>query len=230
MSLTVDTRQIKLKIVIAILLIAVFIVSGFSNKKQKILIIGDSISIGYTPFVIKHFSNRAILKHNQGNAQHTGTGLKKIKEWIGDEDWDIIQFNWGLWDLCYRHPNSKEQGNRDKINGNITFLLEDYEKNLEGIVQSIKEVSDAQLIFVTTSFVPEHEAGRFLKDAQKYNKVAKIIMKKYDIKVNDIYKKSKAIHKEFGKGIDDVHYIEKGYEKLSIEISNFLTKEINQFK
>ena len=108
--------------------ICIFMLTSFSEKKPKILIIGDSISIGYTPFVINHFSDRAIVKHNPGNAQHTGTGLKKVKEWIGDEDWDVIQFNWGLWDLCYRHPDSKVQGNRDKVNGKITFSLEDYEE------------------------------------------------------------------------------------------------------
>jgi hypothetical protein len=218
----------KRKVLVAV--ICIFMLTSFSEKKPKILIIGDSISIGYTPFVINHFSERAIVKHNPGNAQHTATGLNKVKEWIGDEDWDVIQFNWGLWDLCYRDPNSKVQGSRDKINGKITFSLEDYERNIERIVKSIQEVSNAQLIFVTTSYVPEHEAGRFLKDAQKYNKVAKRIMKKYNVTVNDIYKKSKAIHKKFGKGTDDVHYIEKGYEKLGVEISIFLNTEVNQLK
>ena len=112
----------------------------------------------------------------------------------------------------------------------LLFHWKTMRKNLERIVQSIEQVSDAQLIFVTTSYVPEHEAGRFLKDAQKYNKVAKKIMKKYDIKVNDIYKKSKVIHKEFGKGTNDVHYIDKGYEKLGVEISGFLNTELNQSK
>ncbi len=59
---------------------------------------------------------KAIVSHNEGNAQHTGTGMEKIQEWIGEEDWDIVQFNWGLWDLAYRHEDSKEQGQRDKVN------------------------------------------------------------------------------------------------------------------
>ncbi len=209
-----------------ILLVTVLVFCGFSNRKAKVLIIGDSISIGYTPFVKENLNQDAIVNHNPGNAQHTGTGLKKVKEWIGNEDWDIIQFNWGLWDLCYRHPDAKVYGNRDKINGEVTFSLDDYEKNLERIIQSIKQVSNAQLIFVTTSYIPKHEAGRFKKDAQKFNKVAKRVMKKYDVKVNDIYKASKAIHKVYGKGDDDVHYSKKGYEKLGKIISEFLSKEI----
>ena len=215
------------KIILSLFVICIFMLTSFSEKKSKILIIGDSISIGYTPFVKENLIKKAIVKHNPGNAQHTGTGLKKVKEWIGDEDWDIIQFNWGLWDLCYRHEDAKVYGNRDKINGKVTFSLEAYEQNLGQIIQSIKQVSNAQLIFVTTSYVPENEAGRFKKDAQKYNKVAKRVMKKYHIKVNDIYKKSKSIHKAFGKGRKDVHYTKQGYKKLGKEISGFLSVEIN---
>lgn len=215
------------KIIVLGCLISIVLLTSFSEKKHKILIIGDSISIGYTPFVKKHFSKNAIVQHNPGNAQHTGIGLLKIKEWIGEDDWDIIQFNWGLWDLCYRHSDAKVYGNRDKVNGEITFSLLVYEKNLEEIVQSIKQVSNAKLVFVTTSYVPKEEAGRFKKDAQKYNQVAKKVMKKYNIKVNDIYKVSKAIHKEFGKGTDDVHYTKHGYEKLGKEISKFLEVELD---
>lgn len=208
------------------LLVTVLVFCGFSNKKSKILIVGDSISIGYTPFVKENLKNKAIVKHNPGNAQHTGTGLKKIKEWIGNENWNIIQINWGLWDLCYRHKDAKVYGNRDKVNGKITYSLEEYGRNLEQIIKTIKQVSDAEIIFVTTSYIPKNEAGRFHKDAQKYNKVAKRIMKKHDVIVNDIYKKSKAIHKIHGKGEDDVHYNKNGYKALGEIISKFLSKEI----
>ena len=66
----------------------------------RILIIGDSISIGYTPFVKELFQGRAEVVHNPGNAQHTGTGLENIDLWLGDGHWDVIHFNWSLWDLC----------------------------------------------------------------------------------------------------------------------------------
>ena len=210
-----------------VLFIIALIVSGFSSKKPKILIIGDSISIGYTPYVKQNLIKNAIVEHNSGNAQHTGTGLKKIKDWIGNDDWDIIQFNWGLWDLCYRHPDSKFYGNRDKLNGKVTHSLETYRANLDTLVQRIKQLSDAKLIFVTTSYVPEEEAGRFPEDAIKYNEVAKEIMNKHNVLVNDIYKQSVGIHKRFGKGSDDVHYVNQGYEKLGKKIAKFLYSQLN---
>ena len=202
------------------------VISSCTDEKPKILIIGDSISLGYTPFVKANFADKAIIEHNPGNAQHTGTGLQKIKEWIGDGEWDIVQFNWGLWDLCYRHPDSKVQGNRDKVNGKVTFSVEDYSANLDSIVAMLKERSDAKLIFVTTSYVPEKEAGRFSDDALKYNEAAKKIMEKHGVEVNDIFKKSAMIHSKFGSGQDNVHYTEEGYKALGETISNFLLKKI----
>lgn len=204
----------------------IFILFGFTERKTKILIIGDSISLGYTPFVMKSMEDKAIVTHNKGNAQHSGYGLENIETWIQEDDYDIIQFNWGLWDLCYRHPDSKVQGNRDKINGKLTFTLEEYGENLEKIVAILKEKSNAKLIFVTTSYVPKEEAGRFETDAVKYNQIAKSVMKKYSIPVNDIYRKSKTIHEKYGKGNDDVHYQDEGYKLMGEVITSFLIKEI----
>ncbi len=75
-----------------ILFALVLLFTGFAPRKKKILIIGDSISIGYTPFVEQALADVAEVVHNKGNAEHTGTGLKNISEWLGNEDWDIIQF------------------------------------------------------------------------------------------------------------------------------------------
>ena len=221
------TKRMKLKINILSLMLIALSLSGCHHRKPKVLIIGDSISIGYTPYVEKYFSDKAIIKHNPGNAQHTGTGLTKIKEWIGDEKWDIIQFNWGLWDLCYRHPDSEVQGNRDKVNGNITHNLNEYRSNLDSIVSVLEKISNAKLIFVTTTYVPKEEAGRFENDAVKYNDAAKKIMKKHGIIINDIYAKSIPVHNHYGKGADNVHYTDEGYQKLSQFIIDFLNTEID---
>jgi len=211
----------------ALLLILTFLFTAFSDKKAKVLIIGDSISIGYTPYVKEYLQEKAIVEHNPGNAEHTGTGLKKIREWLGNEKWDIIQFNWGLWDLCYRDPNSKIQGFRDKINGKLTFSVEEYSANLDSLVTILQQISNAKLVFVTTTYVPENEAGRIQEDPIRYNDAAKKIMKKHSIAVNDIYDRSMAIHNKFGKGTDDVHYTNDGYAELGRVVSDFLEIEIN---
>ncbi|MFV0468192.1 MAG: SGNH/GDSL hydrolase family protein [Dysgonomonas sp.] len=209
---------------IAFLCIALLIVFSFTNRKQNVLIIGDSISIGYTPFVKKDLEKKAQVFHNPGNAQHTGVGLNKVKEWIGDTNWDVIQFNWGLWDLCYRSPESKVQGNRDKINGIITNSVDVYVANLDSIVTILKQETNAKLIFVTSTFIPEDEEGRFYEDAMVYNDGAIEVMKKHDVYVNDIYAKSAKIHRKHGMGSNNVHYTKEGYQELSNEIVIYLKK------
>ena len=101
----------------------------------------------------------------------------------------MIHFNWGLWDLCYRNPESKEQGHRDKIHGKLTFTPEQYAHNLDSLV-TILESTGAKLIFATTTVVPEGEAGRFVSDAKRYNKVALEVMKKHKVHIDDLYKLS----------------------------------------
>jgi hypothetical protein len=61
--------------------------------------------------------HRCMLK---GNGQDSNHGVANIDKWLGDRKWDVIHFNWGLWDICYRSPASKEQGHRDKVNGTLS--------------------------------------------------------------------------------------------------------------
>jgi len=180
----------------------------------KVLIIGDSISMGYTPFVVQALKNQAVVVHNKGNAQHTGTGLERLDQWIGDTKWDVIHFNWGLWDLCYRHPDSKIQGKRDKVNGTVTTTLEQYEKNLDELVRRLKK-THAKLIWAHTTVVPEKEAGRIVGDDQRYNDVATKIMKKHGVEIDDLYTLTKSFPSELFAGVGNVHYTRAGYAKIA---------------
>ena len=184
----------------------------------KVLIIGDSISIGFTPHVVEQLDGKAVVKHHKGNAQHTGTGLKQLDQWIGNTKWDVIHFNWGLWDLCYRHPKSKVQGKRDKVNGTLTTTLEQYEKNLDKLVSRLKK-TDAKLIWAHTTVVPEEEAGRIVGDDKKYNEVAAKIMKKYGITINDLNSLSREFPPDFFSKPGDVHYTQDGYQKIAKQVT-----------
>ena len=58
----------------------------------NVLIIGDSISIGYTGAVSSKLAGKANVIHNPSNAEGTKLGLEKLKEWLGDTKWDVIHF------------------------------------------------------------------------------------------------------------------------------------------
>ncbi|MFT7644003.1 MAG: hypothetical protein ACI9G1_005769, partial [Pirellulaceae bacterium] len=157
-------------------------------KLPRVLIIGDSISIGYTLDARKLLAGTANVHRVPTNAGHTGMGIAGLPKWLDKKNgkWDVIHFNWGLWDLCYRNRESKTQGNRDKVGGQVTFSPETYAANLQEIVDVLKQI-DAELVFATTTPVPDKELGRKLGDDVVYNKHAVEIMKNNGIAVNDLH-------------------------------------------
>lgn len=207
----------------ALLIFLVFVGSNHSFAVQdkdslpRILIIGDSISLGYTPFVRELFQGRVEVAHNPGNAQHTKTGLEKIDSWLGEGQWDVIHFNWGLWDLCYRNPDSENQGNRDKVSGSLTTSLSDYETNLELLVRRLKQTG-SQLIWGNTSFVPKGEAGRIEGDELKYNHVAERVMARHGIPTNDIRSLTATFRPSWFRAPGDVHYQPEGYQAIATQV------------
>ncbi len=196
-----------------------------NQDKPRILIIGDSISAGYTPYVKSQLHKEALVFHINENAQHTQYGLDNIKRWIGNNHWDLIQFNWGHWDLCYRATSTSSVGKKDKFNGIQQSTLDVYKKNLDSLVLILK-TTKAKLVFVTTTYVPEKEAGMFHDDVLVYNNAAKEVMRKHSIEVFDIYLESKEIHNKYRKDTNSVHYTRKGYKELAKLISVKLEKEL----
>lgn len=183
----------------------------------KVLIIGDSISIGYFPAVKAVLQGQASVSRPNTNCGDTPRGLREINKWLGDTKWDVIHFNWGLWDLCYRNPESKNQGNRDKVNGKLSVTPEDYEKNLNALVDRLQKTG-AALIWASTTLVPDGEAGRFVGDDVKYNAIAAKVMAERGIPINDLHATSAAFDPSLFTKPGDVHFKKAGSEKLAVEV------------
>jgi len=152
----------------------------------RVLLIGDSICGGYEKGVKRLLEGKAEVSMIPGNGEHTGTGLKKIDAWLGDGRWDVIHFNWGLWDIAHRHPQSKNPGHLDKVNGQLTTSLEDYEKNLRLLVARLKQTG-AKLVWASTTPVPDGEPRRIAGDEVKYNAVAARVMTENGIAIDDLH-------------------------------------------
>lgn len=204
-----------------LLLSLVFGITTCHADEPQVLIIGDSISLGYTPFVIQAMESEARVVHHKGNAQHTGTGLQKIDKWLGDTQWDVIHFNWGLWDLCHRHPESKVQGRRDKVRGTLTTELSDYEHNLDQLTARLKKTG-AQLIWANTTVVPDDEAGRKVGDDLLYNEAAMRVMKKYQVRINDLNQLSRSFPGDIFTQPGNVHFKPEGYRRLAAQVATLI--------
>lgn len=186
-------------------------------KLPNVLILGDSISIGYTVSVRKGLEGVANVVRPKANCGDTRAGIANIQTWLGDTKWDVIHFNWGLHDLCYRHPESKEKGNRDKVKGAQSVPIPDYEKNLEQLVERLQKTG-AKLIWANTTLVPDGEVGRFVGDEIKYNGAAERIMEKHGVTINDLHATSAAFSGDLFTGKGDVHFTQQGSNKLAAQV------------
>ena len=187
----------------------------------RVLLIGDSISIGYTIPARKAVQGVANVHRIPTNGGPTSKGLENIDSWLGSSKWDVIHFNWGLHDLCYRHPDSKTQGNRDKVNGSVTHSVEEYSANLKKLVLRMKKTG-ARLVFATTTPVPEGEAGRKVGDDLRYNKAALAVMEKHDVAVNDLHALMAGKMDRFGTRPGNVHFKPEGSSLLAEQVARVI--------
>lgn len=184
----------------------------------NVLLIGDSISIGYTKTAAGLLKDVANVQRPGANCGDTTSGLRNLERWLGTTRWDVIHFNWGLHDLCYRHPESKTQGRRDKVKGTLSVPLDQYEKNLEELVQRL-EKTGAKLIWAATTVVPEGEEGRFVGDDVKYNAAARRVMEKHGIPVDDLHTLTAGFTASYFSGKGNVHFTEEGYTRIARQVA-----------
>ena len=191
----------------------------------RVLLIGDSISIGYTLGVREALKGVANVHRIPANGGPTSKGLDNIEAWLGTSKWDVIHFNWGLHDLCYRDPGAKTQGKRDKVNGSVTHSVEEYATNLEKLVRRMKKTG-SRLVFATTTPVPEGEAGRKVGDDLRYNKAARVVMKKHGVPVNDLHAVMEGRMDRFGTRPGNVHFKPEGSTLLAEQVARAIRAEL----
>ncbi len=191
------------------LVLSLFCLCAATDNTKNVLIIGDSISIGYTPFVEKALAPGIIVTHNPGNGGSTVRGKDSLEVWLNHKQWDLIAFNFGLHDLVYKDDQKKY----DVLTGKVSVPLEEYRQNLEQIVAQLRETT-AILKFINTTVVPENSAGRKVEDPARYNEVALEVMKKNGIEVIDLYTLSLTVHPINSKP-GNVHYTPEGYQLLA---------------
>lgn len=185
----------------------------------NVLLIGDSISVGYTAPVVELLKGAANVSRPPVNCGDTDAGLAGLTQWLGKKKWDVIHFNWGLHDLCYRNPEVQNVGHRDKVNGTQSVPPDLYEKNLELLVGQLQRTG-AKLIWASTTVVPEGEAGRFKGDDVKYNQIARKVMDRHGIPVDDLHALTEGFGGKHSRKRGDVHFTKEGSDIIAAQVAD----------
>lgn len=187
---------------------------------KRVVLIGDSIRMGYQDGVARDLAGEAEVWGPEENCGDTRNVLAHVAEWIADRPADVIHINSGLHDI-------KRLPDPDRT----AVPLDEYEGNVERILNAAIEKGDAQPVWALTTPVNEqwhHENktfDRFNEDIQAINRAARRVCDRLGVPVNDLY----AVVEEAGRDDllvqDGVHFTEQGYEILARAVAN----EIRRF-
>ena len=189
----------------------------------RVLLIGDSISIGYTLPTRALLKGKVNLHRIPTNGGPTIKGLEQIDAWLGKKKWDVIHFNWGLHDLKYMGPNGENLFPREK-GGKVQVPIQEYEKNLERLVVRLKK-TNAKLVWRNTTPVPPGSKGRYVGDSIKYNAAAALVMIRHGIPTHDLFTMSIKRMKEIMLPAN-VHYTKDGSEVLGREVARVILEAL----
>jgi arylsulfatase/arylsulfatase A len=152
----------------------------------RVLVIGDSISIGYTPPLRALLRGEANVHRPPTNCASTLKGLAELERWLEAGPWDVIHFNWGLHDLKYIGPDGANLADPGDPTSVQLVPMESYRENIARLAERL-ERTGASLIWRTTTPVPEGAAGRVPGDAARYNAAAAEALAKFDVAIDDHY-------------------------------------------
>jgi len=178
----------------------------------RVLLIGDSISIGYGLPVRKLLEGKVNLHRIPANGGTAANGVFMMDTWLGKDKWDVIHFNFGLHDI------------KRLDDGEPQVTLDNYKRYLRLFTKRLKQTG-ARLIFATTTPVPEGKVSppRIPSDVEKYNAAAIEIMREQNVPVNDLFALPRL--KEIQLPVN-VHFTNSGSEQLANQVAGAIAAHL----
>jgi lysophospholipase L1-like esterase len=185
----------------------------------RVMIIGDSISVGYTDAVRDQLAGKANVYRVVGNAGPSSSGVEKIDGWIASADgkWDVVHFNFGLHDIKLG-TGGKDNKPYPTSDGH-QVPADEYERNLRRIVATLK-ATGATLIWCSTTPVPAGALDPLRRpgDEVKYNAIAQKVMSENGVAVNDLYGCVQSGSPEIQLP-NNVHFTKEGSLRLGTQVA-----------
>jgi lysophospholipase L1-like esterase len=176
-------------------------------RLPRVLLIGDSVSRGYTQATRKALAGKANVHRAPANCGPTATGVKKIDVWLGDGKWDVIHFNFGIHDR--------------------NTALADYAQRLEQLIVRMKQTG-AILVWASTTPIPDDPPKKqTAASIVERNRIAAEIMKKHGIATDDLFS-AITPHLATMQNPNDVHFNESGYSFLGSKVAESIQQALRQ--
>ncbi len=213
------SRRVALAVALLPVLTAV---ASAQADLPRVVLVGDSIRLGYAPLVAKRLEGKARVVSVEANGGDSANVLKHLDEWVIAEKPAVVHLNCGLHDLKLSKKTKKYQ-----------VPLEQYEANLKEIVARIRKGTTAALVFAdTTPILDDRHAkrggdfDRFEDDVKHYNSAARNVMAEAGVVVDDLHGIVADGGAEKLLGNDGTHYTAAGYERLADAVADCVLRQL----
>ena len=188
----------------------------------NLLVVGDSISAGYTGPLYRKLINEFDVHHSFDNDRNTFYTLNNFSKWQWPNDTTIV-WNNGLWDACRKDWH--DQYAPDQPLEWYGSTLADYETRLVQIARMMK-ATGARVIFMTTTDIQFGASGVFEMGREVLlNEIAKRVLPPEGIEVYDLWKLTVAIP---GAHLNqwEVHFTVEANKQIADFVAQAVRREI----
>jgi lysophospholipase L1-like esterase len=190
--------------------------------RKRVILIGDSIRMGYQATVAAALADVADVWGPEENGAHSVNILIHLHHWIIQKEFDVLHINCGLHDL-----RTIVYGERAPV-----VPLEHYRQNVETILRTIRQHCPGKIVWATTTPILYERAhrvhgkwqdfDRFEEDVVTYNRAAVEAATAAGVEINDLYSVVESAGREKILHDDGVHFTPEGYERLGKSVADFL--------
>lgn len=187
----------------------------------EVVLIGDSICMGYQRVVERELAGLARIWHPGENCGTSANILEHLDEWVVRRKPALVHINCGLHDLKMERTANRHQ-----------VPLSEYGQNLAEILWRI--ISWTQAVVVWASITPVNEEwhrarkefDRFEADVERYNQAGIEIARRYGAVINDLCQYVMRQGRDDMLCSDGVHYKQSGYRHLGKAVASVVREQL----
>lgn len=181
---------------------------------KQVVLIGDSIRMGYERFVRQALQDVADVWAPPENCSSSRMVLQHLDPWVLARHPDVVHVNCGLHDLAYKDADGRPTDH-------LLVPLHEYQDNVRTILTKIRGQTAALVVWASSTPVNErwHLAtkafARYEADVRAYNAAGCAAARGLGIPINDLYEVVMRNGRDLLLSPDGVHLTEAGYRRVA---------------
>jgi len=190
---------------------------------KKIVLLGDSIRMGYDKYVKEALADVAEVYYPDENCRFAENVLRFAHDWKAKGKWpddiDLVHWNAGLWDVL------------ELFEDEPLTSPEYYAQAIKRIHKRLRMLfPNAKVVFATSTAVIEEKCSlnfrRHNSIIEQYNRIAAEALYGTDSLINDLYELTSSCTNDYHS--DAVHYYtDKGTELIGGRVISLICRELN---